>query len=119
MISQEGQGMSDKLSQLKKENEELKADLEYYKKMVCGYENVLKLNEKEMGNAREIIKMYEQVVELARDELMDTKETENARERVSLLSRDELMRAFDKIEELEEQNKKIKEQMAKHTDSYK
>ena len=111
--------MSDKLSQLIKENTELKADLEHYKKMVCGYENVLKLNEKEMGNEREIIKMYEQVVELAREELIETKETENARERVSLLSRDELMGAFNKIKDLEEQNKKIKEQMAKHTDSYK
>jgi len=111
--------MSDKLSQLKKENEELKADLEHYKKMVCGYENVLKLNEKEMENAREIIKMYEQVVELARDELMETKETAEARERVSLLSRDELMTAFKKIGDLEEQNKKIKEEMTKHTDKYK
>ncbi|MCU0821588.1 MAG: hypothetical protein MUC95_03830 [Spirochaetes bacterium] len=87
--------------------------------MVCGYENVLKLNEKEMENAREIINMYEQVVELARDELMETKETANARERVSLLSRDELMAAFKKIGDLEDQNKKIKEEMARQTKSYK
>ncbi len=111
--------MSDKLSQLEKENRELRADLEHYKKMVCGYENVLKLNEREMENAREIIKMYEQVVELARDELMETKETANARERVSLLSRDELMNAFNKIGDLEEQNKKIKEEMKKQTGQYK
>ena len=42
--------MSDKESKLEKENEQLKADLEHYKKMVMGYENVLKLNEQEIDN---------------------------------------------------------------------
>jgi hypothetical protein len=36
-----------------------------------------------------------------------------------MLSRDELMDAFNKIGDLEEQNRKIKEEMAKQRDKYK
>ena len=110
--------MPDKKSKQEEEIEQLKSDLDHYKKMVMGYENVLKLNEQEIENAREIIKMYEQVFDLARDELMETKETADARERVSLLSRDELMGALKKIKDLEVQNEKIKEEMNKAKKDY-
>ena len=41
--------MSD-LDSLKRENEELKAELAQLRKIISGYENVLKLNEQELEN---------------------------------------------------------------------
>ena len=44
--------MGDDVAGLKKEIERLKGELEHYRKMVSGYENVLKLNEMELDNAQ-------------------------------------------------------------------
>jgi Ser/Thr protein kinase RdoA (MazF antagonist) len=101
--------MSDKLEKLRLQNEMLKNETEELKKIIRGYENVLKLNERELENAEEIQKMYECIVELSRKELIMATETSKARESASELGRDELMRAFARIRELEEENRKLRE----------
>jgi len=104
---------SPEYQRLKKENELLKRELENCRKMISGYENVLKLNEKEIENAEEIMKMYENIVEFARNELILATETAKAQESASQLSRHELMNALSRIRELEDQNRKYKEQKGK------
>ena len=79
-------------------------------KIIDGYEKVLKLNVQEMKNQDEIIKMYESIVELSTSEIKDARETLAANSAVSSLSRNELIDAFAKIRELEEANKKLREQ---------
>lgn len=100
----------DELENLKEEYRRVTQELEHYRKMVSGYENVLKLNEKELDNARTIIKMYETIIEYSRSELKLANETAMARESASQLSRMELMDAFEKIRQLEEQNRRLREQ---------
>jgi len=104
--------MSD-IDALRKENEQLKMELSQVRKLVSGYENVLKLNEQELENAEEIIKMYENIVEFTRHEMRSITETAKAQEQTSQLSRSELMSALGKIDNLEEQNKRLREQKAK------
>jgi uncharacterized protein YgfB (UPF0149 family) len=101
------------LDKLKRENALLKKELDNCRKMISGYENVLKLNEKEIENAEEIMKMYENIVEFARNELILATETAKAQESASQLSRQELMNALSRIRELEEQNRKFKAQKLK------
>ncbi len=101
--------MSD-MDSLKSENEKLKAELAQLKKIVTGYENVLKLNEQELENGEEIIKMYENIVEFTRHEMKSITETARAQEQTSQLSRSELMEALGKIHDLEESNKRLREQ---------
>jgi len=96
------------MEKLKEENARLKSELDHCKKMVSGYENVLKLNEMELANARTIINMYETIIEYGRSELKLATETAKARENASQLSRLELMEAFEKIKELEEQNRVLR-----------
>ena len=93
--------------------EALKIELEIQKKVVKGYESVLKLNEKELENAEEIIKMYESIVEYSGIELKDAKETLEAKTIVSNMSREELIHAFDRIKELEDENIKLREESNK------
>ncbi|HQQ51360.1 MAG TPA: hypothetical protein PLZ29_09195, partial [Spirochaetota bacterium] len=52
--------------------------------------------------------MYENIVEYSRTELKLATETAQARESASQLSRMELMQAFEKIQKLEEENKKLR-----------
>ena len=101
--------MSD-LDSLKRENEELKAEITQLRKIISGYENVLKLNEQELENGEEIIKMYENIVEFTRHEMRSITETARAQEQTSQLSRTELMDALGKIRDLEDMNKRLREQ---------
>lgn len=101
--------MSDEVEKLKLQIDQLRNEAEQLKKIISGYENVLKLNEKELANADEIKKMYETIIELSRKELILATETSRARESASELGRDELMRAFERIRELEEENSKLRE----------
>ena len=100
--------MTEKIKRLERENDALREELEYYRKMVRSYENVLKLNERELRNAEDIIKMYEKVVEFAGSEFMSVRDIAKAHENVSQLSRMELMDALKKIKELEEKNRNMK-----------
>jgi hypothetical protein len=54
--------------------------------------------------------MYENIVEYSRSELKLATETAQARENASQLSRLELMQAFEKIKQLEEENKRLRAQ---------
>ncbi len=81
--------MSEDVAGLKKEIERLKGELEHYRKMVSGYENVLKLNEMELDNAQKIISMYENIVEYSRVELKLATETARHRKAASQLGRSE------------------------------
>ena len=101
--------MSD-MDSLKRENDELKAELAQLRKIISGYENVLKLNEQELENGEEIIKMYENIVEFTRHEMKSITETARAQEQTSQLSRSELMEALGKIRDLEDFNRKLREQ---------
>jgi Ser/Thr protein kinase RdoA (MazF antagonist) len=101
------------VSSLMEENKRLADQNDELRKLVSGYENVLKLNEKELENAESIIRMYENIVEFSRSELKDMTETAKAREEISQLSRAELMEALGKIKALENQNVGLKEQKAK------
>ena len=76
--------------------------------IISGYEKTLKLNEQEMENLDEIIKMYENITEAFRGELIDAKKTVEAISNNSKLSEAELKYAFGKIRELEEANRKLK-----------
>lgn len=98
------------IDSLKRENEQLKTELAQLQKIVSGYENVLKLNEQELENGEEIIKMYENIVEFTRHEMRSITETAKAQEQTSQLSRSELMDAMGKIHDLEELNRRLREQ---------
>lgn len=95
--------------QLVRENDSLRKEIEHLRRIISGYENVLKLNEKELENADEIIKMYENIVEFTRVEMKDMTETAKAREVISAMSRNELIEALNKIHKLDEQNKLLRE----------
>jgi len=100
--------MSDMEKKLKSENEVLKKANEELKTMMRGYENVLKLNEKELENAEEIKNMYELIVEFTRNELIQATETAKAQETASEMSRDELINAFNRITELDAENVELR-----------
>ena len=97
----------------KSEIAELKKQVETLGKVVKGLERILKLNEQEIANAEEIIQMYEQISEFARQELKDARESVQASESVSVLSSEELKAAFHRIGELDEANKKLKQEVVK------
>lgn len=98
--------MSDTIESLQKKNK-IQGDI------IKGYEKVLKLNEQELANADEIIRMYERIVQYSGQELKDIKEAFDASSVVTDLSREELMAAMKRIKELEEANKKLREESLK------
>lgn len=91
----------------------LKKEIENLKIIVDSYEKILKLNEQEIANADEIIKMYESIIEYSRIELKGFSETAKAHDIASELSREELLVALEKIDFLEKQNKKLREEKNK------
>jgi cysteinyl-tRNA synthetase len=93
-----------------KEIEELKIENKRLQSLVIGYEKILKLNEKELENAEEMIQMYENIIEYARLEMKDLSDTAKVRDEISNLSRKELMDALAVIDNLESQNRKLKEE---------
>jgi cysteinyl-tRNA synthetase len=93
-----------------KELEELKIENKRLQSLVIGYEKILKLNEKELENAEEMIQMYENIIEYARLEMKDLNDTAKVRDEISNLSRKELMDALAVIDNLESQNQKLKEE---------
>jgi len=96
-------GEADFVGELKKENEGLK-------KVIKTYENILRLSDTELTNADEIIRMYEQMVEYSALEIRQLKETIKANELVFQYSDFEREANMNKINELLEQNKKLKEE---------
>jgi hypothetical protein len=97
-----------------KEIAELKIEVSRLQSLVLGYERILKLNEKELGNAEEIIRMYENIIEYARLEMKDLSETAKVRDEISNLSRKELMDALEIIDNLESQNRKLREERSQN-----
>lgn len=81
--------------------------------IIKGYEKVLRLNEQELKNADEIIRMYEGIVQYSGKELKDVREAFDATNSVTNLSREELMGALSRIQELENANKKLREESLK------
>jgi hypothetical protein len=94
--------------------DEVKAKNKDLNKIISGYEKVLKLYEQELANADEIITMYDTILEYSRSELKGITDVAKAKDAVSDLSRDELARALKKIEELEEQNRILRDQRIKN-----
>ena len=90
--------------------ESLQKQIMVQKKVIMGYEKVLKLNERELSNADEIIKMYETIMSYSSQELKNAQETVKATDIVATISREELLAAISRIRELEEQNKKLREE---------
>jgi hypothetical protein len=78
----------------------MRKQIETQKKLLLGYEKVLKLNEKELANADEIIKMYETIMSYSSEELKSAQETVKATDIVATISREELqskMKDFEKF----------------------
>lgn len=95
------------------EIEELKKSIVKQDQIIQGLEKVLKLNEKEISNAEEMVKVYETITEFSRQEMVNIKDSMQAQEITSTLSSDELKKAFVKIGELEDSNKKLREEQNK------
>lgn len=73
----------------------------------------MRLNEQELENADEIIRMYETIIQYSGQELKDVKEAFDATSVVTNLSRDELISAMNRIKELELANRKLREESLK------
>ncbi len=93
--------------------EDLQKKLKIQNDIIKGYEKVLRLNEQELENADEIIRMYEGIIQYSGKELKDVKEAFDATNVVTNLSREELMSALSRIKELENVNKKLREEALK------
>ncbi|EKR72748.1 hypothetical protein [Leptospira noguchii] len=93
--------------------EDLQKKLKIQNDIIKGYEKVLRLNEQELENADEIIRMYEGIIQYSGKELKDVKEAFDATNVVTNLSREELMSALSRIKELENINKKLREESLK------
>lgn len=93
--------------------EDLQKKLKIQNDIIKGYEKVLRLNEQELENADEIIRMYEGIIQYSGRELKDAKEAFDATNVVTNLSREELMGALTRIRELENANKKLREESLK------
>jgi Ser/Thr protein kinase RdoA (MazF antagonist) len=90
--------------------EDLKKKIRAQAEIIRGFEKVLKLNEQELTNADEMIRMYERIVDYSRQELRNAQEAMDASSIVSNLSREELISALDRIKELEDANKKLRQE---------
>lgn len=92
------------------ETEQLKEKVKSLEAVVSGLERILKLNEKEIANAEEIIEMYEQIAEFSRMERLDAQQAQSATEVAGQMSAEELKASFARIQKLEEENKKLREE---------
>ncbi|MCB1172664.1 MAG: hypothetical protein KDK39_03820 [Leptospiraceae bacterium] len=90
------------------EDAALQAKIERQDEIINGLENVLKLNEQELANAEEMIKVYETITEFSRKEMISLKDSIEAREATSTLSSVELKKAFTRIAELEAANQELR-----------
>lgn len=95
------------------EVEELREKVKTLETVIAGLERILKLNEQEIANGEEIVQMYEQISDFARKELVEARETQAATEAAGSLSAGELKQSFARIEELENQNKSLKDEAAR------
>ncbi|XDD48662.1 hypothetical protein AB3N59_09335 [Leptospira sp. WS92.C1] len=93
--------------------EDLQKKLKIQNDIIKGYEKVLRLNEQELENADEIIRMYEGIIQYSGKELKDIKEAYDATNLVTNLSREELIDALTRIRDLENANKKLREESLK------
>ncbi|MEM7179471.1 MAG: hypothetical protein AAF518_01050 [Spirochaetota bacterium] len=93
--------------------EDLQKQIKAQNAIIRGYEKVLKLNEKELANADEMIKIYESIIAYSSSELKNAQETMNASHIVANMSREELIGALGKIKNLEDENKKLREESLK------
>lgn len=95
------------------EIEDLKAKVEGQSRIIAGLERILKLNEEELANAQEMVKVYETITEFSRQEMKGVREAAEAQEAASNLSSQELQQAFGRIQELEVSNQKLREEQTK------
>ncbi|MBP8081760.1 MAG: hypothetical protein KBH06_00965 [Spirochaetes bacterium] len=98
------------MEDLKEKLEELEKDNAYLRKLLKGYEEIMKLHEKEIDNDESIIEMYEQMLEYERKEMKRINDTAKAYENASELGREELDAALKKVRDLELQNAELKKQ---------
>lgn len=95
------------------EIEDLQVKVDGQSRIIAGLERILKLNEKELANATEMVQVYERITEFSRQEMKGVREAAQAQEAASNLSSQELNKAFGRIQELEVSNEDLREQQSR------